>query len=290
MMRSKLFVPGSRPDLFEKAAGSAADALSFDLEDAVPNEKKAEARAHVATFLGRSSELAGKIMIVRANAISSHLFEADVSAMVGAGGNIIINVPKVESAEDVTEAVKVIARAETAHGLERKIGLLANVETPKGLRLAAEIAAADPRVMGLQIGFKDLLSRWGIDSRDAAAQQFVRLQVRLAAAEAGIAAYDGAFTDIKEPDVFRAEAEDARRMGFAGKSCIHPTQIPIANEVFAPRAEEIVYAEKVLAAAREAASRGASVFTLDGQMIDEPIIAQARAVLALAAKLGRANS
>ena len=156
--------------------------------------------------------------------------------------------------------------------------------------MAAEIATSDPRVMGLQIGFKDLLSRWEIDSRDAVAQQYVRLQVRLAAAEAGIAAYDGAFTDIKQPDAFRAEAENARRMGFAGKSCIHPSQIPIANEVFAPRAEEIAYAEKVLAAARDAADRGLAVFTLDGQMIDEPIIAQARAVVALAAKLNTANS
>lgn len=155
--------------------------------------------------------------------------------------------------------------------------------------MATEIATSDPRVMGLQIGFKDLLSRWEIDSRDAVAQQYVRLQVRLAAAEAGIAAYDGAFTDIKQPDAFRAEAENARRMGFAGKSCIHPSQIPIANEVFAPRPEEVAYAEKVLAAARDAAERGVGVFTMDGQMIDEPIIAQARAVVALAGKLGAAN-
>ena len=146
-------------------------------------------------------------------------------------------------------------------GLNDKIRLLANIETPKGLRMAAEIAAADPRVMGLQIGFKDLLSRWGIDSRDAVAQQYVRLQVRLAAAEAGIAAYDGAFTDIKQPDAFRAEAENARRMGFAGKTCIHPSQVPIANEVFAPRADEIAYAEKVLAAATRCRQRGVRSFS-----------------------------
>jgi citrate lyase subunit beta/citryl-CoA lyase len=290
MIRSKLFVPGSRPELFEKAAISAADALSFDLEDAVAAEKKEEARRHVASFLSRCGEFPGKIMIVRVNALPSQLFEADVEAIVGAGANIIINVPKVESAADVKKAVGIIAQAEKFKGPENKIGVLANIETPKGLRMAAEIAAADSRVMGLQIGFKDLLSRWGIDSRDSGTQQHIRLQVRLAAAEAGIAAFDGAFTDIKQPDAFRAEAENARRMGFAGKSCIHPSQIPIANEVFAPRAEEIAYAERVLAAAGAAADRGTAVFTLDGQMIDEPIIAQARAVVALAAKLNPASS
>ncbi len=290
MIRSKLFVPGSRPELFEKAAGSAADALSFDLEDAVAPEKKDEARKQVASFLSRSKDFPGKILIVRVNALASHIFEADVEAIVGAGANIVINIPKVESASDVKKAVGIIAHAEQFKVPENKIRLLANIETPKGLRMAAEIAAADPRVMGLQIGFKDLLSRWGIDSGDSVAQQYVRLQVRFAAAEAGIAAYDGAFTDIKQPDAFRAEAENARRMGFAGKSCIHPSQIPIANEVFAPRADEIAYAEKVLAAASEAASRGAAVFTMDGQMIDEPIIAQARAVVALAAKLDPTNS
>jgi citrate lyase subunit beta / citryl-CoA lyase len=289
MMRSKLFVPGSRPELFEKAAGSVADALSFDLEDAVAQEKKTEARGHVASFLRSSNSFAGKLIIVRVNEVSSPIFDADVEAIVGPGVNII-NVPKVESAADVSRAVEAIARTEKKQGLGAKIGLLANIETPKGLRRAAEIATADPRVMGLQIGFKDLLSRWGIDGRDSGTQQFVRLQVRLAAAEAGIAAYDGAFTDIKQPDAFRTEAEDARRMGFAGKTCIHPSQVPIANEVFAPRAEEIAYAEKVLAAARDAADRGEAVFAMNGQMIDEPIIAQARATMALVAKLGAARS
>jgi len=290
MIRSKLFIPGSRPELFDKAAASAADALSFDLEDADAQEKKDEARTHVASFLKRSNNVPGKIMIVRVNAITSEMFLDDVDAIVGASANIIINVPKVESRDDVSKAVEAIARAEKTHASSGKIKLLANIETPKGLRMAAEIATSDPRVMGLQIGFKDLLSRWEIDSRDAVAQQYVRLQVRLAAAEGGIAAYDGAFTDIKLPDAFRTEAEAARRMGFAGKSCIHPSQIPIANEVFAPRAEEIAYAEKILAAARDAADRGLAVFTLDGQMIDEPIIAQARAIVGLAAKVNAANS
>src|SRR3984957_13551323 len=244
MIRSKLFVPGSRPELFEKAGGSAADALSFDLEDAVAPEKKAEAREHVRAFLQRAHDFPGKTMIVRVNAISSSMFQADVEAVVCPRLHVI-NLPKVESADDVSAAVSAITEAEREQRLgSHRIKLLANIETPKGLRLAAEIAAADPRVMGLQIGFKDLLSRWGIESRDASAQQLVRLQVRLAAAEAGIPAYDGAFTEVNQPEAFRAEAQSARRMGLAGKSCIHPTQVSIANEVFTPSAEEIAHAER----------------------------------------------
>jgi len=290
MIRSKLFVPGSRPELFEKAARSAADALSFDLEDAVALEKKVEARAAVSSFLRGQHGLTDKRMIVRVNTISSEFFDEDVKAIVGTGLDII-NVPKTESRDDVISVVNAIARAESSCGLKSgTIGLLANIETPKGLRLAHEIAAAHSRVMGLQIGFKDMLSPWGIDSTDPVAQRVIRLKVRLAAAESGIAAYDGVFADVKQPDGFRAEAENARRMGLSGKSCIHPTQVPIANEVFTPSAEEIKQAERMLAAASEAAERGVAVFTLDGQMIDGPIIAEARAIMALAAKLGMARS
>jgi citrate lyase subunit beta / citryl-CoA lyase len=115
MMRSKLFVPGSRPELFEKALGSAADALSFDLEDAVAQGKKVEARAHVASFLRSRTDFAGKLIIVRLNEISSNMFDADVEAIVGPGVNII-NVPKVESSDDVSKAVEAIARAEKKLG------------------------------------------------------------------------------------------------------------------------------------------------------------------------------
>jgi citrate lyase subunit beta / citryl-CoA lyase len=275
-VRSKLFVPGSRPELFEKAVNSAADAISFDLEDAVAPERKDEARASVVSFLHGGNAASGKIAIVRVNAISTPWFAQDVEALAGAGPDVM-NLPKVESAADIHVAVEAITRAEKACGLARKIPVLANIETPKGLRLAAEIAAADPRVMGLQLGLADLFLPLGIDRRDAMALQFVRVAVRLAAGEARIPAYDAAFLDIRSPELCREEAESARRLGFAGKSCIHPTQIAIVNEIFAPRADEIEYAEKVLAA-RAAAERSVHAFVVDGQLIDAPVIAHARAV------------
>jgi citrate lyase subunit beta/citryl-CoA lyase len=277
LVRSKLFVPGSRPELFEKAVNSAADAISFDLEDAVAPDRKDEARASVVSFLRERSGNSGKIAIVRVNAISTSWFATDVDAVVRAAPDVI-NLPKVESAADVRVAVDAIARAENAYGHGHKIAVLANIETPKGLRLAAEIAAADPRVIGLQLGLADLFLPLRIDRRDTMALQFVRVAVRLAAGEAHIPAYDAAVLDIRNLEACREEAESARRLGFAGKSCLHPTQIAIVNEVFAPRVDEVEYAERVLAAARDAAERGVQAFMVDGQLIDAPVIDHARAV------------
>jgi citrate lyase subunit beta/citryl-CoA lyase len=272
-MRSKLFVPGSRPELFAKAAAAACDAISFDLEDAVPVYRKSEARAAVAAFL-QSGNRPGKTIVVRVNALATPWF-ADDAAALQACPDVIINLPKVESAEDVRWALDRIASHCT---------LLANIETPKGLRLAAEIAGADPRVMGLQIGYADLFAQTGMDRNDAGALQAVRLAVSFAAAEAGIDAYDGAYLNVKDAEGFRAEAQAARRQGLAGKSCIHPSQIAATNEIFSPGDAELTQAQRVISAAAEAESRGLGAFLLDGEMIDPPVLARARAIIALAAR------
>ncbi|RKK06267.1 CoA ester lyase [Pseudoroseomonas wenyumeiae] len=284
-MRSKLFLPGTRPELFAKGATSAADALSFDLEDSVAPERKAEARAHVAAALRDPAlRAAGKLAIVRVNAPGTPHFAEDVAALAGTGLDAI-NLPMVESAAMVRDAIAVIARAEAAVGAA-PCGILANIETPRGLRLAAEIAGADPRVAGLQIGYGDLFEPFGIARDDEAALHQVRLQVRLAAAEARIPAFDGALAAIASPERCRAEAEASRRLGFAGKSCIHPSQIAIVNAAFQPSEAEIARAARVVAAAEEAETKGIGAYTVDGQMVDAPFAASARAVLALARRLG----
>lgn len=286
-MRSKLFLPGTRPELFAKGAASAVDALSFDLEDSVAPERKAEARAHVAAALRDPAiQAAGKLAIVRVNAPGTPYFAEDVAALVGPGLDAI-NLPMVDSAAMLREAVAVIARAEAVAGAA-PCGILVNIETPRGLRLAAEIACADPRVAGLQIGYGDLFEPFGIARDDEAALGQVRLQVRLAAAEARIPAFDGALAAIASPERCRAEAEAARRLGFAGKSCIHPSQIAVVNAAFQPSEAEIARAARVVAAAQEAEAKGIGAYTVDGQMVDAPFAASARAVLALAARLGLA--
>ncbi len=281
LMRSKLFVPGSRPELFAKAAASAADALSFDLEDAVAKDRKAEARALLAAFLRQSSTEVRKIFVVRVNAVGTDLFQADLDAVVVPRLDIV-NLPMVEDADAVAEAAARLDRLEAETSRSQSIGILANIETPKGLRNAAKIAAAHPRVIGLQIGYADLLEPYGIDRSDLAALAHIRIAVRLAAAEAGVAAYDGAYAIVKNPDGYRAECEAARRHGFAGKSCIHPSQIAIANDVFMPKPAEIERARRILAAAAEAEAKGVGAFVVDGQMIDEPFLVSARAIVELA--------
>jgi citrate lyase subunit beta/citryl-CoA lyase len=288
-MRSKLFVPGSRPELFAKAAASAADALSFDLEDAVAKDRKAEARAAVGTFLRNRPTDDGKLVVVRSNGLSSGLFEDDLKAIVGSGLDVL-NLPMVESGEEVREAARVLARLEQDAGLERPIGILANIETPKGLRLAAEIATADPRIIGLQIGYADLFEPCGINRSDPGALNYVRMAIRLAAAEAKVPAYDGAYAVVAKPERYREECEEARNLGFAGKSCIHPTQVPIANECFMPRPAEIEKARRILSAAEDAAAKGVGAFVVDGQMIDEPFLISARAIVALADQLDPARA
>jgi len=284
-IRSKLFVPASRPELFPKAFLSDADALSFDLEDAVVDAKKAQARADIAAYLANPTLRSDKLTIVRVNGLATEYFTADIKALAGAGVDVI-NLPKVQCREDILRALDAITNAEAARQTTKSVGILANIETPKGLRLAFEIASADPRVIGLQLGFTDFSLACGIHSQNKTALNAVRLAIRLAAAEAGIATYDGAFPDVRNPDGYRSEAEEARDLGFAGKSCIHPSQIAIANEVFSPSAEEIARAEAILSAAGEADKRGVGAFLHAGKMIDAPIIARARGVMALANKLG----
>jgi citrate lyase subunit beta/citryl-CoA lyase len=277
LMRSKLFVPGSRPELFAKAAAGPADALSFDLEDAVATARKAQARETVADFLRARSADARQLIIVRTNGVASGLFEDDLRAVVGPGVDVI-NVPMVESADHIREAAAALTRLEKAAKLSSPIDILANIETPKSVRLAAEIATADPRVCGLQIGYADLFEPFGVDRRDEAALAHVRMTVRLAAAEAGIPAYDGAFARVNDPGRFRAECETVRALGFAGKSCIHPSQVPIANASFAPTVAEVERARRIIAAADDAETNGIGAFLVDGQMIDAPFLARARAV------------
>jgi len=277
MMRSKLFVPGSRPELFAKASQSAADAISFDLEDAVAPSRKDEARTAVAAFLRDAPAMPGKLVVVRVNAVGTAWFRDDMAAVTGERLDLV-NLPMVEDPAAVVEAAALLDRLDSGG----RIRLLINIETAKAVRRAAELATAHPRVAGLQLGYADLLEPSGIDRHDAAALAFLRIAVRLAAAEAGIPAYDGAYAVVKDPDGYRAECVAARRHGFAGKSCIHPTQIALANQVFMPSPSEIERARRIVAAATEARAKGVGAYLVDGQMIDAPFLASAEATIALA--------
>ena len=286
LLRSKLFVPGSRPELFAKALASAADAISFDLEDAVTATHKAQARDAVrALLLSGAAAASGKTIIVRINAWGSAHAAADLRA-VALPAVHLINLPKPASAVDVVAVAQVLAAAESANHVTQSIKLLLNIESPRALRLAHELASAHPRVAGLQLGLADLFEPLGVDRRDAQAVTQALFALRMAAGEAGVWAIDSAFADIRDAAGFTAEAQQARRFGFIGKSCIHPSQVALANDVFQPTEGEIADAHTVVAAATTGAANGRSAVVVNGKMIDAPFELRARETLAAAARLG----
>ncbi|MGJ7566099.1 HpcH/HpaI aldolase/citrate lyase family protein [Variovorax sp. GB1R11] len=285
-MRSKLFVPGTRPELFAKALSSAADAICLDLEDAVSEPRKDEARETVRQLLARGDVASSrKTLIVRVNAMDTPHFERDVAAAAQPGVHLI-NLPKPQSPAHVRTAVEAIERAERANGVQAPMGLLLNIETPSALRTASVLALAHPRVAGLQLGLGDLFEPLGIARREPSAIRQAMFAVRIAAGEAGVYAYDGAFANIGDAEGYRAEAMLARDLGFLGKTCIHPSQVAISNDVFRPTDEEIAHACKVVEAAREADARGVGAYVVDGQMIDIPFVIRARAIVERARTLG----
>lgn len=269
MLRSKLFVPGARPELFEKALAGDADALSFDLEDAVPENRKAAARTRLGEFL-RSDlvKASGKTIIVRVNAIGTPQFADDVAAIANTRVDFI-NLPKCDDASVVQAAAAAIGNTK----------VLANIETPRGLARVAEIGA-HPVVAGIQIGLNDLFATLGMDRRRAEHVHTALWAVRLGAAEAGRFAIDGAWPDIVDEAGFRAEAQLARSMGYVGKSCVHPAQVALVNAVFGRDAAALHRARRIIVASEAAGAAGRGAFTLDGVMIDRPAIDQARRLLA----------
>lgn len=279
-MRSKLFVPASRPELFAKALAGEADAIAFDLEDAVPPAHKAAARQALADWLATQPDPGpGRCLMVRCNAPGTADFDADLATLPLAALSLL-NLPKVESVEQVHLAARQLAAQEAAQGLRQALPLLVNIETPRALRRAADLAGAHPRVAGLQLGLADLFEPADIDRRDSAAVHAVMLAVRLAAAEVGAYALDSAFTDLSDADGLEAEARVARRLGYRGKTCIHPRQVDVVNRVFEPDARQLAQARHLVAAADEAAARGHGALVVDGRMVDAPHVQRARALLA----------
>ncbi|KNH07815.1 Malyl-CoA lyase [Candidatus Burkholderia brachyanthoides] len=199
-----------------------------------------------------------KTLIVRVNTLDTPHFAADIDA-VARNGVSLVNLPKPESADDV-RAADALAAAERANGVTAPIGLLLNVETPRTLRL----------------GLDDLFEPLGIARRETFAIQEAMFSLRMAVGEAGVFAYDTAFANIKDADGFHTEAQIARAFGFIGKSCIHPSQITIANEVFRPSDEDIAHAVHVVVAARDADAKGVGRLCRR-RPDDRPAIRRARA-------------
>ncbi|OXM75287.1 MULTISPECIES: HpcH/HpaI aldolase/citrate lyase family protein [Amycolatopsis] len=255
--RSFLFVPGHRPDRFAKAAASGCDLVVLDLEDAVGPDRKADAREHVRSWLDD-----GQRAVVRINAPGTPWSGDDLSAVAGRAAAVMV--PKAED----RAVLDAIARRSGA-------ALIPLIETALGVASAVEVCRADA-VVRPAFGSIDLAAQLGVDPASHAALQHARSAVVLAAAAAGCGApVDGVTTVLDADTVLRDDLAHAAELGFTGKLCIHPRQVPLVNDAFTPSAAEVRWAEEVLASATDG-----SVGVHDGRMVDRPVILRARAILA----------
>lgn len=277
IMRSKLFVPADRPALFSKALASEADAICFDLEDAVLPTNKQQARANLEELV-RCNVRTEKTIMVRTNPVRSADFAEDLSSIISRAVSLIA-LPKIEDPSEIESASAALSALEKEHCLSEPLAILPTIESPRGLRLAHEIAESDRRVIGFQLGLADFFEDMGVQKPQEVVAHYVRFQLRLASAEAGISCFDSAFADFKNEQGFVEEASSARNLGFSGKSCIHPAQVAAANRIFSPQPEEIAEAAQILDAWREAAKDGVGAFAWNGRMIDGPFIRRAEAIL-----------
>ena len=275
--RSVLYMPGANERALEKAKGIAADALILDLEDAVAPDAKPEARERVCAAV-RSGEYGSKELAIRINGLGTQWHDDDIAAAIAAGPHAIV-VPKVDSAEQVHTLVGVIEGA----GAPAHTMLWAMLETPTAIFNAVDILTASPRLTVAIMGTNDLAKELHAEHVPGRAPlQFGLQQCVMAARFAGKVILDGVFNDIKDEDAFRAEALQARQFGFDGKTLIHPSQVEPANEVFAPSADEIDLSRRTIAAFDEATAQGRGVVTVDGRMIENLHVENARRVLAIA--------
>ncbi|MBA4350915.1 MAG: CoA ester lyase [Rhodobacter sp.] len=269
--RSVLYIPGSKERALEKARDLAADAIIFDLEDAVAPEEKAAARATLARFL-EEVEYAPRVRIVRINGFDTEWGRADAAAFAHHPGADALLVPKVNSPADL-DAVAAVAGDKP---------LWAMMETAAGMLNAAAIAA-HPRLEGMVMGTNDLGRELNSRFRADRLPMMAGLGLCLLAAKAqGRVIVDGVYNAFKDEAGLRAECAQGRDMGFDGKTLIHPAQLEIANAAFAPSAEEIDLAERQIAAFNAARGQGQGVAVLDGRIVENMHVATAQGILARA--------
>ncbi len=273
LARSLLFVPGHRARMIEKAlAMRELDVAILDLEDGVPPGEKDAARRLVAEALGRPSA-PGRF--VRTHRALSDAFVADVEAVRPGAAALVL--PKVERAEEVILAADLLAERGLA-----EVALVPSIENARGLLRAAEIAAASPRVAGLMFGGEDYASGLGLpDERADEALLHARSAVVVAAAASGLDAFDSVWTDIADLDGLAAHSAQARRLGFAGKTCIHPSHVAVIDAAFTPASAEAERARRLVAAFDEGVRGGVGAISFEGRMVDRPVVERARRTLRL---------
>ncbi|MGQ0838241.1 HpcH/HpaI aldolase/citrate lyase family protein [Actinokineospora sp.] len=279
--RSVLYMPGANGRALEKAKTLPADALILDLEDSVAPDAKAEGRKRVCAAAA-SGEYGGRELTIRVNGLDTEWHADDIRAAAEAGPAGIV-VPKVDSAADV----HAIERAMEAAGAPDHTAIWAMVETPIAMLHAHAIAAASERLTVLVMGTNDLAKELHAEHVPGRAPLLGGLSLALLAARAtGKVILDGVYNDVRDLDGFAAECVQGRQFGFDGKTLIHPGQLELCNRIFAPSEAEIAHSERVIEAFEAAAREGRGVVTVDGRMIENLHVDNARRILAVAAAIG----
>lgn len=287
LRRTMMFVPGANAAMLRDAPLYGADSIMFDLEDAVSLKEKDSARVLVHSAL-KTFDYGNIEIVVRINALDAAGGAEDIEAMVLAGVDVI-RLPKTETAQDIIDVEAVITEVEQQNDIP--VGttkMMAAIESAEGVLNAPAIAKSSTRLIGIALGAEDYVTNMKTRRHpDGQELFFARSMILHAARAAGIAAIDTVYSDVDNTEGFEAEVRLIKQLGFDGKSVINPRQIPLVNTIYAPTEKEIQNAKEVIWGIREAEAKGSGVISVNGKMVDKPIVERAERViaLALAAKL-----
>lgn len=286
MRRSMLFIPGNNPNMLINAGCLGADAIIFDLEDAVSPAEKDAARILVRNTI-RHMDFSGCEIIVRINAVDTDYWKADIEALLPEKPDLIL-LPKVSRPEDALEADMYMTQVEeTLDFAPGSVGLMPLIETALGVENAYGIASCSKRVQALFLGAEDLTADLQCKrTKEGREIEYSRTRLVVAARAAGIDVYDTPFTDVNDDEGMAADAALAKSLGFTGKASISPRHVEVINQLFSPSLAEIEYAYEVMEAISIAKEQGKGAIALRGKMIDAPIVARAKRTIAMAEALG----
>jgi len=286
MRRSMLFLPGNNPNMLINGNCLGADAIIFDLEDAVSPTEKDAARILVRNTM-RYMDFRGCEIIVRINSIDTPYWQADIDEILPYQPDLIL-LPKTGSAADVLAADAYITEVEKKLGLAiNTVGLMPLIETALGVENAFAIASASKRVKALFLGAEDLTADLQCKrTKEGREIEYARTRLVVAARAAGVDVYDTPFTDVNDDEGIVADTQLAKALGFTGKASISPRHVEVINSVFSPTQKEVDYAYEVMEAIAQAKEQGKGAIALHGKMIDAPIVARAQRTIDMATALG----
>lgn len=280
-----MFVPGNNPGMMADAHIYGPDSIMLDLEDSVTMAEKDAARLLVYNAL-KTIDYGTTEMVVRINPLNTPYGRKDVEAVVKAGVDVI-RMPKTETADEVRELEEEILKVETEIGRVGETQIMAAIESALGVVNAYAIATASKRMMGIALGAEDYSANLKTNRTAGGAELLLaREQIVVAARAAGIACFDTVYSNLDDMETFRKEVELIKTLGFDGKSIINPRQIEVVNSVFVPTEKEINKARAVIAGIREAQAKGSGVISVNGKMVDRPVVLRAERTIALAVAAG----